>query len=297
MNFQEDAMNRHVWMLAVVVLSLAAAAGRAEPIKALIIDGQNNHDWKSTTPLLKKYLDETGLFAVDVATAPGKGQNLASFKPEFGKYAAIVSNYNGEPWPAETRLAFADAVRSGVGFVSVHAANNAFPDWTEYNEIIGVGGWGGRSEKSGPYVRYRDGKVVLDPSPGRGGSHGRKHPFLVETVAADHPITRGLPQAWLHADDELYDRLRGPAKNLTVLAVAFADPKNGGSGEREPMLMALEYGKGRVFHTTLGHDTTAMRCVGFAVTFQRGAEWAATGKVTQKVPESFPNAEKVSSRD
>ena len=100
----------------------------------------------------------------------------------------------------------------------------------------------------------------------------------------------------MHAKDELYDRLRGPAENLHVLATAYSDPATRGSGFHEPMLMTISYGKGRVFHTTLGHALEASQCVGFITTLQRGAEWAATGKVTQKVPSDFPTADKTSSR-
>jgi type 1 glutamine amidotransferase len=82
--------------------------------------------------------------------------------------------------------------------------------------------------------------------------------------------------------------LRGPAQNVTVLASAYSDPAKGGSGEDEPLLMAISYGKGRVFHTALGHGLEAIKCVGFATTLQRGTEWAATGKVTQPVPVNFP---------
>ncbi len=105
---------------------------------------------------------------------------------------------------------------------------------------------------------------------------------------------KGLPEKWLHAKDELYDYMRGPAKNANILATAFAESKFGGSGEIEPQLLVISYGKGRVFHTTLGHGPEAMRCVGFIVTLQRGTEWAATGTVTQKVPANFPKADSVS---
>jgi type 1 glutamine amidotransferase len=94
----------------------------------------------------------------------------------------------------------------------------------------------------------------------------------------------------VHVTDELYDNMRGPAKNVRVLATAYSDKKKRGTGEHEPMIWTVSYGKGRVFHTPMGHDVRAMKCVGFALTVQRGAEWAATGKVTIPVPKEFPTA-------
>lgn len=285
------------WLLAGLVLAtVGISAGAETKLKALILDGQNNHNWKATTPVLKKILEDSGLFQVDVATAP-MGKELEAFKPKFRDYNVIVSNYNGAPWSKETQDAFVEYVKNGGGFVSVHAANNSFGTWQEYNEMIGLGGWGGRNEKSGPYVRVKEGKVVRDDSPGRGGSHGKQHPFQMTVRDDKNPIMAGLPTQWMHANDELYDRLRGPARNLSVLATAWSDPKTGGTGEHEPLLMTINYGKGRIFHTALGHDVGAMNCVGFIVTLQRGTEWAATGKVTQtKVPDDFPTADKVSTR-
>jgi type 1 glutamine amidotransferase len=266
----------------------------AAPIPARIIDGQNNHDWKSTTPVMKHILEETRLFEVQVATAPGNGRDMSQFKPDFSGYKVIVSNYNGDEWPKETKEALVSFVRGGGGFVVVHAADNSFPKWPEYNEMIGLGGWGDRNEKSGPLLRLREGQFVPDTRPGPGGHHGAGHPFVLETRAPNHPIMAGLPAKWLHVQDELYDQMRGPARNLTVLASAFSDKATGGSGEHEPLLMTIQYGQGRVFHSALGHDANAMRCVGFAVTLQRGTEWAATGKVTQPVPADFPTETKIS---
>jgi type 1 glutamine amidotransferase len=246
--------------------------------------------------MMKKYLEETGLFTVDVATTARSGTD-DSFKPDFAKYNVVVSNYNGAPWPAATRQAFVDYVKGGGGFVVVHAANNAFGDWREYNEMIGLGGWGGRNEKSGPYV-YLDaeGKLVRDEAAGSGGHHGPQHPFQIIVRNGEHPVTKGLPKAWMHVNDELYDLLRGPGENMHILATAHADKAKGGSGRHEPMIFTVEYGKGRVFHTPMGHGNDSQECVGFITTLTRGAEWAATGKVTLPIPDDFPTEDKTSRR-
>ena len=270
---------------------------QAEPISTLIIDGQNNHDWKATTPVMKKVLEANNLCAVEVATAPAKnGPELAAFKPDFAKYMVVVMNYNGAMWAEPTRKAFEDYMAAGGGMVVVHAADNSFTQWPAYNEMIAVGGWYGRNEKSGPYLRWRDGKQVLDNQPGPAGHHGQQHEYVLDTRAPKHPIMDGLPPQWLHATDELYDFMRGPAQNATILATAFADPKFGGSGEQEAQLIVINYGKGRVFHIMIGHGPEAMKCVGFITLLQRGTEWAATGKVTQPVPADFPKADAVSLR-
>lgn len=277
-------------------LAGGVAAWGAKKRKALLIDGQNNHDWRTISPYLKRYLEETGMFTVEVATTPEKGGDMAKFRPNFKDYAVVVLNYNGEDWVKETEDDFVAYVKGGGGLVVVHAANNAFPTWPEFNEMIGLGGWGNRTEKSGPYLRLREGKWVPDMTAGRGGHHGKQHAYKMILRDGEHPVTKGLPKEWMHAQDELYDNLRGPAKNVHVLATAFSDPSTGGNGEHEPLLMVLPYGKGRVFHTALGHAAPAVQSVDFIVTYQRGAEWAATGKVTQKVPADFPAPDKLSQR-
>jgi len=279
------------------VLASAVNLCAAEKMPALIVDGQNNHGvWPKTSKMMKKYLEETGLFTVDIATTKPQGTD-DSFKPEFSKYRVVISNYNGAAWPAETQNAFVDFVRNGGGFVVVHAANNAFGDWPEYNEMIGLGGWGGRNEKSGPYVYLKeDGSEVRDTAKGEGGHHGAQHDFTVIVRDSEHPVTKGMPREWLHMKDELYDLLRGPGQNMRILATAFADPAFGGSGRHEPMIFTVGYGKGRVFHTPMGHADYTQECVGFIVTLQRGTEWAATGRVTQELPNDFPTAERTSSR-
>lgn len=279
-----------------VLLVAASSALCASPIPALIIDGQNNHAWKATTPVLRKILEDSGLFHVDVLTAPAKGEDFSAFHPEFAKYKVVISNYNGDSWPDAVKASFEAYMKNGGGFVSYHAADNAFPEWAAYNEMIGEGGWGNRNENAGPYWYFKDGKLISDKSPGQAGNHGARQPFQITVRDTNHPIMKGLPPVWMHEADELYSKLRGPGDRIHLLGTAFSDPANKGTGHEEPMLMSLAYGKGRIFHTTLGHDTVAMQCVGFIVTLQRGTEWAATGKVTVKVPKDFPGPDAVSKR-
>ena len=280
-------------LLSMLLPRVLSAQNAPPPIKALIVTGQNYHPWKVTSAALKQILEDTGLFQVDIAVSPPAKASMKSFRPNFAAYQLVVLDYSGDDWPSSTQKAFIAYVKNGGGVVVYHSANNPFPKWPEYNEIIGLAGWGERTEKTGPYIYWKDGKVVRDAGPGVCGYHGPEHAFLVVNREPNHPITAGLPPNWMHGSDELYGLLRGPAKNLSVLATAYFSPEQSGTGRNEPVLFTVNYGAGRVFHTVLGHarpdgPQPALECVGFVVTFRRGAEWAATGKVTQKIPADFP---------
>src|SRR5262249_27290252 len=142
---QSGATGMRAHYLACAAFLAAHGALAAPPIRALIVDGQNNHDWRKTTPVLKKILEDTGLFQVDVVTSPPKDGDFSEFRPEFGKYQVVVGNYNefpsGSKWPDPVKTAFEKYVSGGGGYVSYHAADNAFPEWPEYNLMIGIGGW------------------------------------------------------------------------------------------------------------------------------------------------------------
>jgi type 1 glutamine amidotransferase len=280
-------------------LALWSSVATAAPIKVMILDGASAaayHDWKLTTQIMKRELEDAQLFEVTVVSAPPADRDFSAFHPDFGKYQVVVLNYDAQDWPAALKAAFEAYIKNGGGLVVVHGADNAFPQWTAFNEMTGVGGWRNRDAAAGPRWYFQNGRLTSDPSPGPAGVHGRRKPFRITVRAPEHPIMRGLPPVWMHATDELYTRLRGPGQNMTVLATAYADTANRGTGFDEPMLMALRWGKGRIFHTTMGHDATALSCVGFMTTFQRGAEWAATGQVTQKAPRNFPASDTVSYR-
>ena len=324
---RQPPMPRPLILLVLLVLAVPAAADHhgdhSDKLKALIIDGQNNHvDWPKTTIMMRDYLEDSGRFEVDIARTQftwkgekwmdkfplGDGveyENLdkpktdPDFAPEFANYDVVISNFgwNAAPWPDATKQSFNDYVRGGGGLVIIHAADNSFGDWEAFNEMIGLGGWGGRNEKSGPYVYYKDDQLVRDTSKGNGGAHGPQREFQVVTRDPDHPVMKGLPNVWMHTRDELYQQLRGPANHMTVLATSYADETKGGSGRHEPTILTIDYGDGRVFHTPLGHADYSFESVGFQTILLRGTEWAATGKVTIEPPKDFPTAEKSSSRN
>lgn len=302
-------MRKYPFFLALAGLALlrtqpATAAPVPEAsgkIKVILIDGQNNHNWRATTPVMKKILEDCGRFTVDVTSnlkpgdKPGAIENTVPFPPDLGKYDVLVSNYNGAAWPDEFNKQLETRLKEGkIGLVIVHAANNSFGGWTEYNKMIGMG-W--RGNKAGDRLTLDDqGKPVREPvGTGIGAGHGPQHPFKIIIRDSEHPVTKGMPLEWMHATDELYQGMRGPIENVHLLATAYADKEKKGSGMHEPMIWTVAYGSGRVFHTPMGHDLPAMRCLGFVGTLQRGTEWAATGKVTLPLPSDFPTAAKTSS--
>jgi type 1 glutamine amidotransferase len=273
--------------LALVALLVAASAivsaqnnarlFQAGKLRALILSGRNNHEWRVTTPYLKKLLVDSGRFDVRVTEEP-TGMTAAT----LAAYDVVVSDYCGPRWGETAEKALVDFVKSGKGLVIVHAADYSFgtmpvlgdhmtsagfnePAWTEYGDMVGA---------------------VWTAGPPRTG-HGKRHIFQVKFTVPDHPVASGMSESFI-ADDELYFNfeMRPGAK---VIATAFNAKEMNGSGKDEPILWTVDYGKGRVFHTALGHDLMALMEPGFKVSFARGSEWAATRAVT--LPATWPKEE------
>lgn len=261
----------------IVAILLAAALGQAQApaqappkLQALIITGQNGHDWRGTTPVLRKMLEDTGRFEVRV-TEEFRGGGAEALAP----YDVLILNYydGNRPerrWGDRADQALLDYVKSGKGVVVYHFSVAAFNGWTEY-EKMSAGNW----------------------RPNQ-GHHSARHDFKVDIKDSDHPITKGMKKSFPQPSDELYANLKWqPQGTFHVLATAWDDhalyqgkarQPIPGPGLDHPMLWTVEYGKGRVFVTALGHDAPAVSTPAFIGTFNRGTEWAATGKVTIPIP-------------
>ena len=225
----------------------------AAPLRVLLLSGANNHDWRATTPVLKKILEASGRFTVEVTT------NVPALGPDaFAPYDAVLSNFNtfgeknpGAVWPAEVRAAFVNYIRAGHGCVVVHAGSAGFYDWPEFQQLAGAT-WG------------------------KGTSHGKLHTNEIQFSPQPHPITAGL--APFSTFDEFWQHAQ-VAPGAQVLATVIPKKAFGGTGRPEPIAFATSLGAGRGFTLLLGHNVPAMTAAGFKTLLVRGTEWAATGRV------------------
>jgi type 1 glutamine amidotransferase len=233
----------------------------SSPIKTLLLTGANNHDWARSAPFLRDLLTDSGRFHVTYA------ENASdALEGDLSGIELFLLDYNGPLWSETAQQNFLLAVRNGAGVVVYHAADNAFKGWEEYEKMVGL--------------LWRDGT-----------GHGNFHIFPVEITNREHSITRGVANFSTH--DELYHRLVPMyGTPVDILATAYSDPEQKGTGNHEPVLMTSRYGAGRIFHTALGHlwagdpnggyrgaSLVALENEGFQTTLLRGAEWAARGDV------------------
>ena len=233
----------------------------AEPIPLLLITGENNHDCKYTSAVHKATLEKTGRFTVDFTEKPAA--TLADAEG-LKKYKAFVLDYNGKRWGEAAETNFLAAVKGGTGVAVIHAANNAFSGWVEYEKLVGD--------------CWREGT-----------GHGKFHRFDVTITDRDHPITKDLPDLKAHPDELYHKLVHMHGVERRVLATALSSKESNGTGNEEPMIIVLQYGQGRVFHTPLGHvwrnaeETKAsVNDPQFQLLLARGTEWAATGECTIK---------------
>ncbi|MCY2993006.1 MAG: ThuA domain-containing protein [Planctomycetota bacterium] len=242
---------------------LAHAADEPPKLRVLIFSGLNNHDWRSTTPVIKKMFADCVRFAPVAVTEDPARLDATT----LGQYDVIVSNWTPYPdtkrsWPPGTETAFLNFVRNGGGFVVIHAAACTFQVWPEFQQLIALT-W------KADYT-----------------AHGTYHTFPVSVENREHPIAHGLTD--FYSTDELYHNMVQLVEQpLQVVLKAFSAKEQAGTGRHEPVLVCTELGRGRGVNLVLGHDAGAMGG-GFRTLLLRSAEWAATGKVTIPPPAIWP---------
>ena len=252
-----------------------------EKMNVLLLTGHTDHwhRWKIMASHIQMALDSAQCFNLDIDTIKNAQVDITNFKD----YDAVIMNLNQVEWTKKSKTAFENYIKNGGGLVVLHEADNAFPKWTEYNKMIGLGGWGNRPKDKGYYFYRNDNKFIKDNTPGTVGKHGKRVPVEINVSDSLHPIMKGLPHKWIHYNDELYGDLRGPAENINVLAWAHSDKSSGGTGKDEPVIFTIKYGEGRIFHYVFGHTTDdftkALDNKDFLIMLDRGTEWAATSNV------------------
>ncbi len=261
-------MNRN-FLLTLFSVPLFLAA--APPARVLIITGDSDlqyHDWRLTTPYVRQILLNSGRFDVRVLEEP-----RALTREALAGYDAVVLNYNGPRWGPGPEAALEAFVQSGKGIVSFHGVS--------YGPLIGTtqrpgGGW----QQTPPWPEYPK-LIGTNWAPEHIG-HAVRHAFQIKVDDCEHAIMRGIDPEFT-VNDELYHRM-DLLPGVHVLASAFDDKSLGGTGKVEPLAWTYAYGKGRVFHTPLGHDLSALYAPQVANLLVRAAEWAATGEVTLTAP-------------
>jgi type 1 glutamine amidotransferase len=283
----------------------ATAPKPAPKLRVLIVDGINNHDWKTATKGITAILAATSLFTVDVSTTPPREAAPSAWdtwRPAFSRYDVVVNNFNGgdslkgTQWPAQVEAALEAYVVAGGGLVSYHAANNAFTPWPAYNQMIGLG-WRPAAFGTGIAIADDDSVIYIPKGEGHAPGHPANLDFQIHVRDTHHPMTQSMPPVWMHPFEQLTHGQHGPAEGLTILTYAHSPVTN----QNEPMDWVRDYGLGRVYTTMLGHTWLGdpcpnLDCTGFQTLLARGVQWAATGRVTIPIPANFPGPDKVSLR-
>jgi type 1 glutamine amidotransferase len=279
------------------------SAQQHKTIKVLIVDGFSNHDWRQTSNLTKRILEESKYFKVDISTVPLDSAGQARWKPEFEKYAVVIQSTNNIQnlalrWPRRVELELENYVKNGGGLYILHSGNNAFPHWKEYDKMIGMG-WRPKTTGYSLEINEKRDVVRIPPGEGAGTNHGDRFNAIIQ-ILNRHPINRGYPDQWKTASTEVYNYPRGPVENLTVLSFAYDSTS---TKKMWPVEWVVTYGKGRVYNSSMGHlwqgETYPLsyRCIGFQTTMIRVAEWLATSAVTYSIPRNFPSKDQVSVRN
>lgn len=214
--------------------------------RALVVrGGWEGHTPEASTDAFTGFLAEAG-FEVIVE------DSLEAYADAelMGSLSLIVQSWTQGDILLDEFRGLREAITNGVGFAGWHGGVlDAFRQTVEYSQMLG-----------GVFTAHPHGMV----------------PYRVEFSPAGraHPTTSGLADFELTAEQYwvLCDTLS------TVLATTDIVPQPGDAWAepyRAPVAWARQWGKGRIFVTTLGHGVDDLRNPPVRALISRGMLWAA----------------------
>jgi uncharacterized protein len=236
-------------LLSLALLASAAvvqAADTSAKVKVLIITGDDAtpaHDWLSCASATREILLGSGRFDVDVVGSPEILANEANLEKVDVIYL-MMFNARTPTLSDKGKVNLLNFVNGGKGLVVTHLSSSSFKEWPEFKALCG--------------------RIWVSGTSG----HGPRSVFKAVVVDKASPITKGVED--FNQDDELYSKLQGDAP-IHVLVQADSD----WSKKTEPLAFTLDYGKGRVFHHTFGHDVRAIKTPDVQKLIVQGTGWAA----------------------
>jgi type 1 glutamine amidotransferase len=238
------ALRYIVFIIAAFLIVLRLTA--KEPARMLILSGQNNHEWKKTTPVLEKMFTGSGLFTVSVTNRPDT-LKLVDYK----RFRLIVSDWNSFPdtsarWDPSKEEAFSQYIKEGGGALFFHSGGSSFYGWNDYHNIA-IGRWGKNTE------------------------HGKIGEALVQFSDSKNPITKGLKDFTII--DEIWQNTDICPDAKPLGWVQKKDSNGNLENEKYPAIFVNEIGKGRSFYTIFGHDDKVLSNPDLQKLLIRGAAW------------------------
>lgn len=232
-------------------------AQKASPgaAKVFLLSGgrRHHHGYRDQAFYLAKHLENTGRFEVTI------GEDAAIVEtPSFDKYdLVIVTADRRDPefhFTKAQQEALLEFVRSGHGYVSIHGGDNAAKDWLPaMKEMLG-----------GVFSHY-----------GLPDGRTKKGHFHVKIVETSNPIVRGISD--FEIDDELYYHLQMLPDIKPIATIEY-------EGTAWPVAWTNTFGKGRVFHTTMGHrdfgpnKNDPLRNPNLSRMLVQALDWVAVGR-------------------
>lgn len=210
---------------------------------ALIVwGGWNGHDPEECAAIYRRWLHEDG-YSVRVET------DLAVFAdPAIHELSLIIPIYTMSKIEKEPLGNLVKAIEGGVGLAGHHGGmSDAFRDAVDYQFVVG-------------------GQWVAHP--------GNIIDYTVDVTKPDDPIMQGIPASFPYTSEQYYMHMD---PSVEVLATTTFSGQHAAwtKGVVMPVVWKRQYGAGKVFHSTLGHQAKEFENPQMATILRRGINWAA----------------------